>query len=155
MIVADLKEAMQQGSFPAALRKGFEWLVQMQGQDIPDGRVEIDDAGLFALVQSYNSKARGDVIRFEAHRKYIDIQYVVSGEEYEGWATLSKIDVTVAYIPEKDVLFGPVAADDITLVRLKAGQVAVFYPTDAHAPMLAIDEPSPIKKIVVKVPVEA
>ena len=101
MIVADLKDAVQQGAFPAALRKGFEYLAQVQGQDIPDGRVEVDDEGVFALVQSYESKARGDVIRFEAHRKYVDIQYVASGEEYEGWATLSKMDVTVDYIPER------------------------------------------------------
>lgn len=151
MIVADLKDAVQQGSFPAALRKGFEFLAQVQGQTLPDGRVEIDGQTVFALVQSYNSKPRGDVIRFEAHRKYVDIQCVVEGEEYEGWASLPQMDVTTDYIPDKDILLGPVAAGDMTLVRLKAGQVAVFYPTDAHAPGLAIDEPAPIKKIVVKV----
>ena len=155
MIVADLKDAVQQGAFPPALRQGFDFLVQVQDQTLPDGRVEIDGQKVFALVQSYNSKPRGEEIRFEAHRNYIDIQYVVAGEEYEGWASLPQMDVTDAYNVEKDVMRGTVPTAELTLVRLKAGQLAVFYPSDAHAPGLAIDNPVPIRKIVVKVAVDA
>jgi biofilm protein TabA len=155
MIVADLKDAVQQGTFPAALRKGFDFLAQVQGQTLPDGRVEIEGQKVFALVQSYNSKPRSDVIRFEAHRKYIDIQYVVDGEEYEGWTSLPQMNMTDAYNAEKDIMRGTVPVDDLTLVRLKAGQLAIFYPADAHVPGLAIGEPTPVKKIVVKVAIDA
>jgi biofilm protein TabA len=153
MIVADLEFALQQAALSSAMRKGLDFLEQAQNQDLPDGRIEIDGSTVYALVQSYTSKPR-DGIRFEAHRKYVDLQYVVDGEEYEGWASLPQMDVTDAYNPEKDIARGTAPAADLTLVRLKAGQLAIFYPTDAHAPGLAIDAPMPIKKIVVKVAVE-
>ncbi len=88
---------------------------------------------------------------FEAHREYIDIQYVVSGTEILGWVPLDAVTTTVPYNAEKDAVLGKVPDDEWTPVRFQTGQVIVLYPTDAHAPGLAIDQPEYIKKIVMKI----
>jgi YhcH/YjgK/YiaL family protein len=91
--------------------------------------------------------------KFECHRKYIDVQYIVSGEETIGWAPIELMSVTEAYDLEKDICFGIVPAGKWTPVFLEAGQLAVLYPEDGHAPRLAAGASSPVMKIVVKVAV--
>jgi YhcH/YjgK/YiaL family protein len=106
------------------------------------------------MAQRYETAAKAEP-RFEAHRKYIDVQFMVSGTEVIGWAPLSALAVTEAYDAEKDVCFGLVKQGLWTSVRLGAGQLAVLYPEDAHAPRLAAGAPSQAVKVVVKVAVEA
>jgi YhcH/YjgK/YiaL family protein len=115
---------------------------------LTDGRVEIDGDKVYALVQSYETVAT-DEPRFEAHRKYLDVQYLASGEEVIGWASIDRLIVGVPYDEAKDASLGRVSPP----VRLSSGQLAVLYPADAHAPKLAAGAPAPVKKIVVKVAV--
>jgi biofilm protein TabA len=89
---------------------------------------------------------------FEGHRRYIDLQYVVRGEEALGWAPTERATVVRPYNEERDMWLGTVPVADITMVRLSAGQLAVLYPSDAHAPgRSATGASTPVKKIVVKV----
>lgn len=76
---------------------------------------------------------------------------MVSGVELIGWASLEQLTVTAPYNAEKDVLLGAVGAAERTPVRLTAGQAAIFYPSDAHAPDLAAGVSEAVKKVVVKV----
>jgi biofilm protein TabA len=94
-----------------------------------------------------------DDLRFEYHRKYIDIQFIASGEEVVGWAPAERMTITEPYNDEKDVCFGTVRRGEMTQVYLKAGQIAVFFPEDGHAPGLAAVRPSKVMKVVVKVAV--
>lgn len=149
MIVADLDYASDQIALTPALQKALDFLRQSRGQALADGRVEIDGQRLYALFQSYET--RSGEPNFEAHRKYLDIQYVVAGEEVIGWASIDRMAVDVPYDEAKDVCLGHVAPGEMTPVRLSAGQLAVLYPTDAHAPKLAAGAPTAVKKIVVKV----
>jgi len=109
---------------------------------------------VFALVQRYETM-RAEVPTFEYHRKYIDVQFIASGEEVIGWATAESMKITEAYDEKKDICFGTVKQEMRTLVHLRAGQLMVLWPEDAHAPKLAAGEPSPVMKIVVKVAVES
>ena len=84
----------------------------------------------------------------------MDIQYIVSGEEILGWAPAGRMVISEAYDTEKDVCFGTVPKGEITPVYLQAGQVAVLYPEDGHAPKLAAGSPSAVIKIVVKIAAE-
>ena len=87
---------------------------------------------------------------FEAHRKYIDIQFVISGEELQGYAPLSSLKIKDAYDLEKDIAF---YNGDGSLFHLTPGSFAIYFPNDAHKPNLMIDKPAALKKIVVKIPV--
>lgn len=88
----------------------------------------------------------------EAHRQYADIQYIVEGDEICYVADVDRLNVTKAYDPEKDVLFGTV--DTSIAVPLHAGEFCVFFPEDAHGPGCVWETPSAVKKIVVKVPLK-
>jgi len=155
MIVAELGHIAGQIAPTPNLQKALSFLRQVRGAELPDGRVEIDGERVFALVQSCQTVAADDPIHFEAHRKYIDVQYVVAGEEVIGWASTGRLSVTADYDEAKEAWFGALAADDTTFVRLAAGELAVLYPTDGHAPRLAAGAPAAVKKIVIKVAVES
>ena len=151
MIVATLDQLANQAAVPPRLRKALDFLQETDLLSLEDGRVEIEGSEVFALVQSYNTRPIPEPPRFEAHRKYVDVQYLASGSEVMGWASLDQLDVTVEYMPDKDVLLGHVPAGAYCFVPFSAGQGILLYPTDAHAPMHAGGEPEPVRKIVVKV----
>lgn len=116
--------------------------------DLPDGGVEIDGERIHAGVMRRSGKP-ADEARVETHRRYIDIQYVVDGKDRIGWMSVSDCRKPMGYNGEKDVEF---YADRPDLwFDLSAGQFAIFFPHDAHAPMA--NEGRPIVKIVVKVAV--
>lgn len=119
--------------------------------DQRDGTIEIDGENIFAIVQSYETKQQKDAPRFEAHRKYIDIQYLLSGRELMGWAPLESVTVAEPYDDDKDILFGTAPANQSAFISFTAGQAIILQPADAHAPGLAKGTPRPVKKIVVKI----
>ena len=104
---------------------------------------------MFSLYSSYDNEKNPPV--FEAHKKYIDVQYIVSGKETFGWKTLEKFPEE-QYNAEKDcALF---SEDDFGTFTLGAGDFAIFFPMDAHAPKMKNAGNSTIEKIVVKVRVD-
>lgn len=138
----------------ASLNRGFAVafaFLERATPDIPDGRHEIEGDTVFALVQRYDT--RPAVEQLEAHRRYIDIQFLVRGREVIQWAPLAAVtDITRPYDDAKDAaLFA--ASGDLVPVRLAAGQFTILFPDDAHAPCCAWAGPEPVIKIVVKVAV--
>ncbi len=110
--------------------------------------VELDGRKVYAMHQAYTSE--GDAgHEYETHRRYIDVQYVLEGEETIRVADAALVKATKPYDGEKD--FALFAAQEGTDVRLRAGDFAVLYPHDAHMPKLATGKPVAVKKIVVKV----
>jgi YhcH/YjgK/YiaL family protein len=152
MIVSDLDHFDHQIAVTPGLQKAFAFLRSSNIHSLPDGRVEIDGDRVFALVQRYETMMT-DAPKFECHRKYIDVQFIVSGEEVIGWAPLSRMTITEAYDAGKDICFGTVATGKWTLVYLQAGELAVLWPEDGHAPKVAGGVSSPVMKLVVKVAV--
>jgi len=155
MIIAELEHMTVQIAPTPNMQRALDFLRQVRGKELPDGKVEIDGNRVFALAQSYETVAASDPILFEAHRKYIDVQYVAVGQEIIGWASAGHLTVAADYDEAKEAWFGTLPAADTTFVRLAAGELAVLYPTDGHAPRLAASAPAAVKKIVVKVAVES
>lgn len=114
------------------------------------GRVELS-GGAFALEQVYRSKPRSEGF-FESHRAYIDVQVVVTGEEYIEVADVAGLSVKEDKTPEKDVILYHMS-DVSSRLRLRAGDAAILWPVDGHMPTLATDAPALVRKIVIKVPV--
>jgi YhcH/YjgK/YiaL family protein len=115
------------------------------------GRVELGD-GVFALEQAYIAKPRAEG-RWEAHKVYIDVQVIVSGDELMEVTEVSRLATDEDFTPAKDILFFKQNLDG-SVLRMRAGELAVFYPADAHKPSLASGEPAAlVRKTVVKVPV--
>jgi len=152
MVVSDLDHIDHQIARIPGLQKAVAFLRSDKIQGLPDGRVEIDGDRVFALVQRYETMMTA-APKFECHRKYIDVQFIVSGEEVIGWAPLDGMTITEAYDTDKDICFGTVAKGRWTRAYLRAGQLAVLWPEDGHAPKLAGSASMPVMKIVVKVAV--
>jgi YhcH/YjgK/YiaL family protein len=117
---------------------------------LPDGRHDIDGDDCFALVQSYTTKPATQAA-FEAHRKYTDIQLILSGEETLLWAPLQNLGaVTQPYATEKDIaFFAP--PEQNTPLNLRAGEFAIFFPEDGHAPGIQTSGACAVRKVVIKV----
>ena len=111
-----------------------------------EGRYEIDGDNIYFIVQSYDS-VPGKTIA-EAHRKYIDIQLLLSGEEVIAVAPLECEKELVEAHPESDAWLYSCATQPIVLTP---GSFMVLYPNDIHLPGLAKDQPVSCRKIVVKV----
>ncbi|HYA89167.1 MAG TPA: YhcH/YjgK/YiaL family protein [Nitrospirota bacterium] len=152
MIASDLKHIDRQLAMSPSLTKAIEFLRLRGIDDLPDGRVEIDGNKVFAIVQRYETKDISSP-KFEYHKKYIDVQFIASGKEIIGWVPIESMTITEAYDADKDVAFGAAEAGKWTPISLQAGQLAVLYPEDGHAPRLALGESSIVMKIVVKVEV--
>ncbi len=114
-------------------------------------RVELAD-GVFAIEQVYRTKSRTEG-RFESHRRYIDVQVVVSGAEVMEVADISRLPADMAYDGERDLIFyrDPAVA---AVLPFQAGEGAVFFPVDGHKPSLSPEAGSQlVRKTVVKIPV--
>ena len=127
--------------------EAFAFIGRAEKENLPVGRYELDGERLFAMVQEYDTKAPG---LFEAHRKYIDIQFIVSGKELIGYTNISKLEPDCEYDGEKDFILYKRAECSTELI-LENGDFAVFFPEDGHMPGVMVNESSPVVKIVVKV----
>jgi YhcH/YjgK/YiaL family protein len=114
-------------------------------------RVDLGN-GAFALAQVYMSKAPRETGFFESHLAYVDVQVIISGEEFIEVTDVATLKVKENHTPAKDVIIYEMY-NEATPLRLRAGDVAVLDPADAHMPCIAIKDPALIRKIVVKIPV--
>lgn len=98
---------------------------------LQEGRLSLDGDNLYQIVQRYETKDPASV-RFESHRRYIDVQCVLSGEERAFIAQASELEPTGDYDGSLDIRF--YSGEPAGSVLLRAGMFAVFYPQDAHKP---------------------
>lgn len=128
--------------FPAAAK----FLARTDLADLPDGRHDIRGNEIYALITRAVGKARDDA-KLEIHNAYIDIQIVLQGTDSIGWKPRSTCMHAISdYDPKND--FQLFSDHPDTWLQVHSGQFAVFFPDDAHAPMVA-DEL--LHKIVIKV----
>lgn len=126
--------------------KGLEILRDTDFSKLEDKRYEVDGDDLFFFVQSYETKETNDTP--EAHKKYVDIQYPICGEELVGVGPLEDMDREVEARPEGDIWFYNGSLD---YVRIGNGRFVAVWPGDAHAPGIAVNGPAKCRKCVVKV----
>jgi YhcH/YjgK/YiaL family protein len=128
-----------------SFEQAFTFLRSTDLKTLPTGRINIDGDAIYALVQEYHTKPM-EQGKWESHRRYIDIQYIVSGGELINYGNLSQMKLG-DYETDRD--FQPMTGEG-QLIELPAGSFMVFFPQDAHMPGLAKTTPSMVKKIVVK-----
>ena len=123
----------------------FAFLKKASEENLPVGRYEIDGDRVFAFIQEYTSKTESS---FEAHKNYIDIQFILSGTEVMKVCDASQMKVSVPYT--EDVMFFE-DNERASVLVIEAGEYGIFFPWDAHKPGLCFDTPAEVKKAVVKV----
>ena len=129
------------------LAVAFDYLRKTDLAKVEPGTYEIDGRKVYAMVQQYETKIK-EKGRWEAHRKYIDVQYVHKGQERFGYANLRELKAGM-YEEAKDFLPLEGGGGDFFVVR--EGTFVVLLPQDGHMPGIAVSTPQPVKKFVVKV----
>ena len=149
MLVTTLDHAAGNDYLAARFQKAYAFLNRDYLGSLPLGRVDIDGDAVFANVQEYDT-VPAEEKQLEAHRRYYDVQFVVSGEEVMQYAPLEGLAKVQPF--DEDADFGLYCTPERpSSIVLRAGDVAVLAPEDAHKPGCALDAPCCVRKIVVKV----
>jgi YhcH/YjgK/YiaL family protein len=151
MIADVLKNRQIYAAISPRLKTALEYIAKTDFSVMEPGRYELDGSNLFALVQAYDSIPR-EQGKWECHKNYIDIQYIIEGAEQIGCNNINKMKITTEYNPEKDIAFLSGEGDFITYSK---GSYGIFFPDDAHMPKIAINNSSSaVKKVVVKIKID-
>ena len=113
--------------------RAFRFLADTDLEALPTGRTDIVGDDMFVILDRKDGRGR-DEARLEAHRRYIDIQYTVRGEEEIGWTPLSTcVGADAEFDTGKDIVFFRDLPS--AWLRVPRGTFAIFFPEDAHAPL--------------------
>ncbi len=136
-IYGKINDIIKQGKFEHRIQAALKYLKGLDGGFIlakPVGyseKIKIRGSDVFAIHQVYETKPVRQA-RFEAHRKYIDLQYIWEGKELIHIASLGRLKTILAYDKEKDVEFFKYFSS--TSLVMKPEDLVILYPSDAHAP---------------------
>ncbi len=150
MIYDHIANAARYRALHPLIARGLDYLAALNPADFAPGKVEIEGEALYAAAAEYQSKLR-ETAKWESHRRYADIQFIVEGEEQIAHAPISSLIPKGDYDEAKDRTLYADAPQQGQLLRYPAGWFAIFFPEDGHMPDLAIDAPARVRKVVVKV----
>ena len=149
MVTDRLAHAALYRPLSSRISAAFDYLTSHDFTKMEDGRHDIEGDHMFALVQRYTSKSLGEG-RWEAHRKYIDLQLVVAGTERIGYVAIEQLTAE-PYDAARDLMFLSGTAGQ--WITLPAGHFMLLWPGDAHMPGIQADGAADVLKVVVKIDV--
>ena len=147
MIKDNIKNAKEYYYLGQRFQKGFEYLENTDILNLENGKYEIEGDDIFVSVQDYQTKPLNEG-KFEAHRKYADIQFLAKGNEKMGFGDIENFKPNTFYDDAKDIIFLEGRGD---FIEVKSGDFVIFMPQDAHMPCIENNDSVYVKKAVVKV----
>ena len=147
MVIDEIKNASLYFGMGKGIERALRYLKETDFSKMEPGRYELDGSNIYAMVNCYQTK-REEESSWEAHRKYIDVQFIVEGAERMGYANLNKMKVSQEYNSENDFL---ILKGEGNFFTVPERTFVIFGPEDVHMPNLAIGKPQQVKKIVVKI----
>jgi YhcH/YjgK/YiaL family protein len=151
MIFDTIQNAKEYYSAHPLFDKAFAFLCQSDLSLLNPGKYPIDGDRLFAKVFVYQTKTEHEA-KFEGHRRYIDIQYVLEGQEVMSYCPLSQSIETEPYDEGNDIAY--FNATNPSYLDVQPGQFAIFFPEDIHKAGFDTDPSHRVTKILIKVAVE-
>ena len=149
MIVDHISKAERYSVLGPLFKQAFDFLRTSDLNSLETGRYELAGDKLFAMVQSYDSKPQSHGF-WEAHRRYIDLQFIVKGQERIGYAPLYRMQFE-SHDDNRDLSVLKGEGDFVTMTD---GCFMLLWPEDAHMPGLEVDFSAPVRKIVIKIAVD-
>jgi len=150
MIVDRLLNTDPLYELPPRLARALEYLRATDLRSVSPGRHDLDGDRLFALVQEYMTRAPGQCV-WEAHRRYIDVQFMAVGAERMGYAPLATMREREPYDAARDVMFFEPGTEFVTI---REGMFAILGPEDVHSPGHVAGTAALVRKVVVKAAVD-
>lgn len=145
MIVDDIKNFENYIKLNTKFQKVSDFLKENNLKDMKTGKYEIDGQNIYVNIDEYETK---EVSIPEAHRKYADIQIILSGHEKIGYAPFSEGKTEIGYNEEKDIEF---LSADCEYLKAEEGRFFIFYPQDIHQPCISDRGKVHVKKAVFKI----
>ena len=136
----------------AGFGKAFEILTDKTLAKKQDGKYSVDGDKIYYTIQRYTTKPLNEG-NLEAHRKYIDIQFLLEGVEILGYAPLKGLTTAEVYNPQKDIAFFN-TPKEITKVKLEPGLFCILFPDDAHLPCRQLAGPAEVRKVIIKIQIK-
>ena len=151
MIVTNINspELEAYASLHPRFAEAFAQMKKILAEGAEDGRIVLDEDKLFVNLQSYTTKPEQSSC-FEAHKKYIDIQLVLEGEEIIGYESADKLTLTKEYDESGDCMLYALNAE-YDKIKLCRGDFVILFATEPHAPAIAVDAPVAVRTAIVKV----
>ena len=126
----------------------FDWLANSREIE-PGTKVEFYGDKVFARVLRPGTGGRED-FRWEAHREYIDLQYILGGGEVIEWTPAESLVAEGAYEVATDFqYYAPASAD--ALLTMHDGLFTFLFPQDGHKPLVSDGKNKEVHKVVVKI----
>lgn len=140
-------------SLDIRIQEALQIIEDLSLETIELGKYVVNE-NFYYVVQEYETKDVSEA-RYEAHKQYVDIQYIIGGKEAIGITPATALVVEQEYEPETDVMFFE-APEQSAQAVLSAGGYVILYPQDAHRPGVKVGEkPGKVRKVVGKVRVMA
>lgn len=139
----DLYSSMHKG-----FRQAFDFINNNDLNIIELGKHTIDGEKIFVIVMEYTTQDISEC-KSETHKKYIDIQYMIKGEENIGLKSLHNELPTTPYNVDGDFMF--YTLENLPVLPLKENHFAIFFPDDIHQTMMQIESPKKLRKAVFKI----
>lgn len=154
MVIDRLDHAAQYAGLGRGIETVLRWFQAYQddGSDLP-ARTVLEPEKIFINGVNYTTqeKPQGEL---EAHKRYIDVMYVVEGEELFFYKPFSEVSsVSMPYDPEKECALAQID-EDAARIRFSAGHFLVFFPQDGHLAAQLWDKPAKVRKFIAKVAVD-
>lgn len=157
MIIDKIENSHLYTGLNERIKKAFDYIRNTDLKNLQPGRYEIDGENIFALISEYKTKSKEEG-KLEAHRKYLDVQYVIEGEELMGYAPLGdpafsevsagRQQILEPYKEENDIVF---FKGEKSFTKVSSGMFGIFFPEDVHLPGISTGNISNVKKLVIKV----
>ena len=146
MIIDNLANADKYISLHKDFKLVFDYLKNNNLEQMDCAKnIQLRGEEVFFNLDEYETKP---VQKLEAHKKYIDIQVVITGEEYMGYTNIENTTITEEYDEKRDVMF---LNGNVDKVLATNKNFIIFYPEDAHMPALSVTEPRKVKKAIFKI----
>ena len=149
MILDKINQIQKYKGLSKEIEIAINFIAEIGGKKLNNGRINLEN-GVFTMISEYNAIGEEEK-KWEAHRKYIDLQYVLQGSEIMGYQNIEKMKDSLGYDEIKDIEFFDYQ-DSYTELTVEAGMFAIFFPEDVHAPCI-FHKDIAVKKAVVKIPV--
>lgn len=147
MIANNIKNAHFYYNIDKKYQTALEFLQNTDMKNLENGKYSIQGENIYIIVQEYQTKPENEG-KLEAHQKYTDIQYIITGKEKLGYLDIDNFSPSTFYDTDKDIIFGEGNCD---FIKAEEGDFVIFTPQDAHMPCISINEPLQVKKAVIKI----
>jgi YhcH/YjgK/YiaL family protein len=146
MIIDRISNSHLYAALSPKIKRAFDYIQRTDLPALDTGTFELEGRSLYVIVQEYATKPK-EQGRWEAHRRHIDLQYIIRGMERIGYAHVNHLEEG-SYDANKDIVTLSGEGDFLTL---KSGHFMLLMPEDGHMPGIAVRGPAFVKKTVVKI----